>query len=837
MNRRSLSVQFLSCSLLLLFIVLDIGAASEAPRTSVQPPQKKSWQDPSRDENWLQQKIREYRTYPHLDRAYRLMDAGKLDQAKLELEKYLSIDPNDATVRTTYFMLLNRMKNYPGVVDQTTILLKSRPEATTALLYRAMAYESLHRSDDAIRDYKAVLLLPQVNQKDRSFALSSLVNLDLARRNYREAFESIQLLVKMEPSFNNLYRQGVIQENLGDHKSARQSYESALLNASTPEDRSMIYESIGEVAIKTRDLPEAQKAFAAVQNLHPQDPELLRKLARLASDQKNYPDAIQWIQKAIELKPVPKDHEFLANVFFTMKNYEGAAREFNLALASNENDENRYHIYVALGNTYAQWKKYDQAADMYGKASKLRKDSSALRDARSDAETAGSRADFTGGFPYRGFLRSGDCLEQQTLANLDARLSRPQEALGAFDQAIEMGCDGPEIRKSMGLAYFSLNQWQPALENFQRSFEANRDPQTALYLAAVYAKLNRSDESIRVLESVRNNAGLLPPEEQATFYSQLGYLYSVQPDLVRSSDAYGRSLALHYDPEIAVRRGHVQYALGETKESEKTFAQIDPASLSQDSRDERFSHLSEIGQKNDPLSINAYMAFRSNSLPQASVAGGSLPSQGGVEFAYQPVKLPGEKRLEVFTRILWAAEPQSVRPDAESYQGGIGVRLKPLNSVNLVFSGERLLKIGDHAMDSWLVRSTYSWDSGYALKPGIRRWNYTLLYADSGYFTANHSWGSYAELRRGVSWNLNDGWVFTPHALADFRSEIPSRLNSSYLEAGGGLSIRYQFHKGPYHIPGSTMEFVVQYKRGIFANSGAQNQRFGGWVFTTVLGV
>src|SRR5262245_8680760 len=91
-----------------------------------------------RTENWLQREIRTFRTFPHLDRAYRLMVENKLQEARSELERYLEIDPKDLQVRATFMVLRHRMKDYPGVVQQADLVLSTRQMFVPALLYRGL---------------------------------------------------------------------------------------------------------------------------------------------------------------------------------------------------------------------------------------------------------------------------------------------------------------------------------------------------------------------------------------------------------------------------------------------------------------------------------------------------------------------------------------------------------------------------------------------------------------------------------------------------------------------------------------------------------------------------
>ena len=98
-----------------------------------------------REEGWLRGELRRLRTYPHLDRASRLMEEGRLPAARQELETYLELDPRDLEVRYTYLLLLFRMAEHAAVIAQSEALLAARPRFVPALLYRGLTHRARGR--------------------------------------------------------------------------------------------------------------------------------------------------------------------------------------------------------------------------------------------------------------------------------------------------------------------------------------------------------------------------------------------------------------------------------------------------------------------------------------------------------------------------------------------------------------------------------------------------------------------------------------------------------------------------------------------------------------------
>src|SRR5438128_11302438 len=107
-----------------------------------------------REENWLQQQIRIFRTYPHLDHAYRLIDSNHLSEARAEWEAALAVDPRDPQARLTYVMLLHRL-NEALQHCQTAATLE--PHSDHSTLAFAYASKETQQSDAALRLFETAL--------------------------------------------------------------------------------------------------------------------------------------------------------------------------------------------------------------------------------------------------------------------------------------------------------------------------------------------------------------------------------------------------------------------------------------------------------------------------------------------------------------------------------------------------------------------------------------------------------------------------------------------------------------------------------------------------------
>jgi len=242
----------------------------------------------------------------------------------------------------------------------------------------------------------------------------------------------------------------------------------------------------------------------------------------------------------------------------------------------------------------------------------------------------------------------------------------------------------------------------------------------------------------------------------------------------------------------------------------------------------------EVTKLENQFDFSLYQSYRAKSGPGPAVpgalSGGVIPSQGGAEVAFTPPKIGfrDERIFQVYGRVLWSNDPNSISIDGDTLQGGVGARYKPLREQSLWLSVERLIKVGDLAQNSWLARVMYGWQDGYDVKPLRDSWNYTLFYGDAGYFFNGDVFAFYGEARQGWTFNFGDRVLLTPHVIVDGRAQTPNGDTTNYAEVGAGVSLRYLFRESFYRGTAGSFETLVYWKKG-FENSP------GGFAVTAVL--
>ena len=955
-----------------------------------------------REQSWLSGEIRKFRGFPHLDKAYRLMEGGRWSEAREELQNYLAIDPTDLRGRYTYLLVLFRLQDYAETISQADRILKERPTFVPGYLYRGLSREALGQRDAALEDFQKAAALPEIQPEDRLFALKTVADLAIRQKQYQTAQSALDRLMGISKDFSLFFRLGLVQEGQGRLKEAEQDYRQALEAAATPADRLKAFLALGEVAKKGRDWQAARQAFLAALELQQQDPGILRSLAEIAYTSQDYGESAKWLRRLLAIQPSPKDEEFLVNVLEAQKDYRAMKEELLRLLAQEKEPAERYRLYLALGHAYTKAGDYPRAVQAFQEAVKINaevpglealahalgkagRSAEAIRqyqellklspqaqyhlelgmllEKRGESRKAlshlsqaarGNLSPALKGRAYRQmgliYYRLGDFSEArkqlekalafyprdpalyEALAEAALKIGAVSEALAYQQKAVELfgeprapgelfeslgflytrqgdyrqaaasfrkalaaGRDDWQLRQNLGMVLYKLRQWDEALEEFRLSLKYRPTTQSLIYLGLIYKEQGKPGLAIAYLTQSLAAEGRLAKSARLDLYNALGYLYAEEHQYSRAAEMWSKSLGLEYDAVIALHLGEMQQRLGRLPEAGETLDKINPGSLGaplqaryfeaqaelrrsagqlepaleslkeanavesnadryyrlgliyrdlkkfdeasrsfeeakardpennqyntalgyallarkqypqagmifegvlqrdpdylelykdlgyiylkdcqndravewfkraidnkplylartpeeqEDLRRDLYRLRKEITKANNRLDFTSYLSYQSVRRGQSvapgapgALGGGAVPSQGGVEFAYQPPELGfrDERIFQIFGRVLWNVVPQSLRFDEDSFQGGFGLRYKPLKTQNLWLQGERLVHFGENAIDSWLLRLLYSWDYGYDLKIGEKLlglqlflWGCGLLYPDAG---------------------------------------------------------------------------------------------------------
>ncbi|MGV3569534.1 MAG: NfrA family protein [Ramlibacter sp.] len=195
----------------------------------------------------------------------------------------------------------------------------------------------------------------------------------------------------------------------------------------------------------------------------------------------------------------------------------------------------------------------------------------------------------------------------------------------------------------------------------------------------------------------------------------------------------------------------------------------------------------------------------------------SRTTQAGVEAYYRPWGYRNGKFVELFARGFATLDNDGAAgfTGGDSFQGGVGVRWKPLTAHNVVLSLSRVF--GPNVNDDWLAQVGYSLDIGSDLRVDVPSWWTTRISAEVGrYLDAGNDY-AVAQLLFGRSYLVGNSGrtVVYPHAafVAEYSSaDLTAKTSAG---AGPGVSLRHWFREDTYNAPRSYWDVTLQYRARI----------------------
>jgi tetratricopeptide (TPR) repeat protein len=187
--------------------------------------------------------------------------------------------------------------------------------------------------------------------------------------------------------------------------------------------------------------------------------------------------------------------------------------------------------------------------------------------------------------------------------------------------------------------------------------------------------------------------------------------------------------------------------------------------------------------------------------------------QAGAEGYYRPWGWRNGEFVEFFARgFATLHDAAGGFEGGDSFQGGVGVRWKPLSTQNLLLSFSRVF--GPNVNDDWLAQVGYSWDMGNDLRADVRSWWTARLFAEAGRYLSRDVDYGIASLMVGRSYLVGGTGrtALFPHGYigAEYDSSLPSDRGAAGI--GPGVSLRHWFREDTYTAPRSYWDLTLQYR-------------------------
>ncbi len=402
-------------------------------------------------------------------------------------------------------------------------------------------------------------------------------------------------------------------------------------------------------------------------------------------------------------------------------------------------------------------------------------------------------------------------LEESSMAAVEGKVWNEVVGAEGGQLAVPEPSLEPQDRAALlaivGHCAFALADYVSALDAFTASIGYSRQVNVLYMQGLTYARLERYEESEAVLQEFHDSVADVPHAYWADMGIVKGKLDKFEDGLV----LLNRSLSvIPYDVRTREEAGYQAMKACDNGEAKMHFmgaARLygdlvpyvdEPECSLYEGR--RRAMLQEHAKLDKAIGMSLYMNrtdydFETLSAPLSFTSiEGALPSQAGVVLSWRPpyIGFCRERTTELFGRLLANFQPHSSALEKESYQAGVGVQVKPLRSVNLMASLERLIAIGDDAEDNWLFRARGSHDWGEDVRSGDRMILEATVFGEAGAFLAEPA-RTYVYLsgKAGPSWGLSRALRATlPEVVVLSRAESEDDAHDrSYSQVGIGLSV------------------------------------------------
>lgn len=327
-------------------------------------------------------------------------------------------------------------------------------------------------------------------------------------------------------------------------------------------------------------------------------------------------------------------------------------------------------------------------------------------------------------------------------------------------------------------------------------------------------------------------------EQEGLFKNQpdtnVAYLAVLVGDDASALAAFNRAAQLGTLPDTAIQdAAYVAGRLGENDQALRYFKQsiqIADAGNTALTPQQLFNTRREVADRSRTWGANTSLTYRgiSPSALSATQAGASNDSlQSGAEVWWRPMGYGDGRTLEVYGGLSETLTSKAGYPTgAESLQGALGVRVKPLADINLVLALERRIALGSKSVSDWLPRVAYSANQGTDLRVDEKSWTTSSVYAEVGRYIHQRQTYATFEGQVGRSFRLDaisPKLVVFPHAVlgADYNSGFSTNAKSA-IGAGVGVNLRHWFNEDKYNAPKSYLDVSLQYRGRISGDDRAK---------------
>ncbi len=683
------------------------------------------------------------------------------------------------------------------------------------------------------------------DRADREFLAHALYS----QKQYPSAIQEYTKLLEKIKNRETLYRVrmglGYAYFHIGKMNQAEHAFSRSINLAQSNPQKYDAHIALGYLAKQRKDWIKADKHYQAALKSNSSSTVPMWAMADIAQEQANYEIAIDWFNKALKVDTNQSDqgrlayaHQALGASLYQQKEWTSALEQFQI-VSTMQSDNSRTFLYMAF--SYKQLGNDAEAVKYMNKA-------------LANPEQL-TQVELGSLYGELGYLYAGVGQHRDSIKALDKSLNYRDDnevilnrsslyrLTGNFDKAQQdlEGLDGKVLTRKLqlnrlnqlALVYAEKEQYVSAVNALLKAESLSSSSEQQYRLATYYRRLDDIEKATHYLEQAVSGK-----PDNSQYVASLGYLLMNEERYDEAGRLFEGIVKREPSfPQIYQNLGYAQVRNMNNDGAVRWFKQgIDSQASDEQKNLESDDMRREISKITNRYDFSFYQVYRSNISEQGAVSpslgGGAIPSQGGVNFTYQPpvIGFRDDRVFQLFARVLWNTAPKTLRLNNDSLQGGIGLRYKPLRKHGLFFGIEKLFEIGDNSIDDWLARAQYSWNKKFIgdIKSDDDYY-YLSLYGDFGIFRRSSTEQIFSwEAGFGKEIQLGSGLSVSPHLVANGQYQNPDINNGSYAEAGLGISMKYLFGGSQYQADTSSAELRIQYK-------GEIENYASGWMITGVL--
>jgi tetratricopeptide (TPR) repeat protein len=388
---------------------------------------------------------------------------GDRDAARAAIVEVTQDNPGDSEALAMQAVLRldsRRPEDINAAVSELSELIKESPGNAQFHLFLGHALRTRGDLDGARSEYvEAAQKRPEWTPPRLA-----LVELALARRQYKEALRYVEEIASYEPLHPRLrLLQSVAMVGAGFVQNAKGELEK--LAQEFPGKPEPLLE-LGFIEVSEKRFQEAERRFRKLHQAGQKDLRALIGLVEVLLAQQRSNEAIQFLEKEVPRSQNPAGvRRLLALTERRRGRTDSAIRHYRQLATENPGS---WDVLFSLGDLYLQKNDYEQALEFLEKAQAL-----APRDPRSPLwlgftmERLGRMEEATKHYESALRLDPANPLALNNLANLLSETGSLDEALKLANQALEKVPEHPEFLDTLGVIYLKKKLPDSALQIFQ----------------------------------------------------------------------------------------------------------------------------------------------------------------------------------------------------------------------------------------------------------------------------------------------------------------------------------------------------------------------------------